>query len=81
MKITSNGEVEMIFPKKVGNKWSYDVDHWIKRFCFLPRRCSETNELLWFKNAYYGYGQENDTFSRKLRWISSKIYTWKLLKE
>lgn len=31
------------------------IKNWKTHFCIIPRTCEFTKEILWFKNAYYGY--------------------------
>lgn len=50
-----------------------------KCFSFLPRKCSISGELIWFKKAwrvrYHDFGGHED------RWICEREYLWKLLKD
>lgn len=47
-------------------------------FSFLPRKCRDTGESLWFKKAvrcrFYHWDGEDD------EWYSEQAYAWKKLK-
>lgn len=55
---------------------------WRYKFCLFPKRCCETDELIWLKKAYLGqttYFGPGDPVTEE-RWITDKQYIFMKLK-
>lgn len=50
---------------------------WELKFCFLPRKCFETDKLLWLQYAYRGYKTrriEDNVFLNNYKWMCKEEF-------
>jgi len=53
---------------------------WRLRFAWLPYRSSESNQLIWLKQFYYGQrlidGPAGESPVKLEKWLTEEEYTW-----